>query len=247
MDYLLIGNGPSINNIDWGQVQDTTLCKVGINRSYIVFPSHDYLFFQDPIIVQELLDAGYTEPDLFNLNLRTTNYFNTRLLRDRAKGMVTAYEFQELAGFIRSNAVNIVRKFAFHTYAPFTIPNAISYFSHLDQRDFQKPNSSKHYKNTIPITFYIAGCDLKFSQNNNHFWQHKYENQSRLSGAGGSSRKQLNKQYGAFQRVAVRADFLKINIVSVTPKSKLNNLFKYEPITTVLNRYRKRKNNDRKY
>ncbi len=244
MDYLIIGNGPSIDHIDWSQLHDTTLCKIGINRSYMAYPSHDYLFFQDPIIIQELLDSGYNEEDLCNLNLHTTNYFNSRLIRDRAKGYVNSKEFELLGGYIRNNIIKVIRKFSFLTYAPFTIPNAISYFSHLDKRDFQ-PKRQKMYKNTLPITFYLAGCDLKFSASNNHFWQHKYENQSRLSGAGGSSKRQLNKQYSAFQRVQKRKDFLKINIVSVTPESKLNKLFTYEPITTVLNRYKTRKQYDR--
>ena len=245
MDYLIIGNGPSANHIDWLQLHDTTLRKVGINRSYMAYPSHDYLFFQDPIIIQELLDLGYNESDLRDFNLHTTNYFNTRLLRDKSKGYVSEKEFELLGDYVRSSIIKVVRTFAFHTYAPFTIPNAISYFSHLDKRDFKPHTGSKAYKNTIPITFYLAGCDLKFSASNNHFWQHKYENQSRLSGAGGSSRRQLNKQYGAFQRVYKRKDFLKINIVSVTPNSKLNKLFTYEPITTVLNRYKTRKKYDR--
>jgi hypothetical protein len=244
VEYLVIGNGPSISCIDWSQAVDTTLCTIGINRSYMEYPDQDILFFQDPIIIQELLDAGYSNSDLKALKLHTTNYFNKRLLRDRIKGDATGKEFDSIASLVRDGTINIVRQFAFYTYAPFTIPNAISYFSHLDNRKIKKGRTKK-YTNANKLTFYLCGCDLKFDSQKNHFWQNKYESLSRLSGAGGSSSKQLRKQYQAFQRLNLRTKFLNIEIISTTPESKLNTLFKYESIQSVLARHRKRTKDDR--
>ena len=79
MDYLIIGNDSSIRSVNWDAVHESKLTTVGVNRSHIVYPSSDILFLQDPIIIQELLDLGYTDDDITQLNIHTTNYFNTRL------------------------------------------------------------------------------------------------------------------------------------------------------------------------
>lgn len=239
MDYLIIGNDPSVGSVDWDSVRRSKICTVGINRSHFIYPSSDMLFLQDPIIILELLDLGYTESDFRDFNILTTNYFNTRLLKDRKKGLISGVEFNVIAGYIRTNVIQLVRKFAMHTYAPFTIPNAISNLAHIDCRDLVKPGLKK-YSNAQPIIFHLIGCGLHYNVRNNHFWQDTHESQSRLSGAGGSNSSQLNKQYQAFKRLLVRKNYFRTSIISVTPDSKLNNLVKYENLNTVLNRYRSR-------
>lgn len=222
-----------MSNIDWDALSETRLKVIGVNRSYMEYPSHDYLFVQDPIIVAELLDAGYSDQDIEDLNIHTTSYFARRMQIDKRKGRMNTKDFDLIRNFMKQEKIRVIRKHAFQAHAPFTIPHAISYFSHADNRVSRGVQ-----------TFYMAGLELTHKKNENHFWQNKYEDLSRLSGTGGSNKRQLLRQYSVFRRLKSYQKRHKYKIVSVTPKSKLNRLYSYETVTEVLNRYNERKENN---
>jgi len=240
VDYLILGNGPSLGTLDWDSVRNSTLKVAGVNRSYFIYDEHDFLFLQDPIVLHEMFDAGMEDKEIRDFRILTTPYFSKRLQRDRAQSKITAQEFSRTAGLIAQDLVSIIRLSAWNPFSPFTIINLIGFLAHLDQRIFNT-KSTKSYNTTKPVTFYLAGCDLSHSKDNNHFWQSTHEDQSRLSGSGGSNTRQLTRQYQHLKRVLGRSEFFNFRLVSVTKDSKINKLIEYEPINTVLNKHRKRK------
>ena len=231
MSNLILGNGPSLVTIDWDLLANTRLNVIGINRSYLEYPAHDYLFVQDPIIVLELLDGGYSDDDIRDMNIHTTNYFSRRMQIDKRKKRMTDTEFKLLANYLRNRVIHTIRKQAFPAHSPFTVPHVISYFVHNDIR-----------QNDKDIVFYLSGLELTHSSSDNHFWQNKYEELSRLTGTGGSNKRQLLRQYSVFRRLKLKQQQHRFRLVSVTPKSKLNKLYPYKPTTEILGKYIKRKN-----
>jgi len=239
VDYLILGNGPSLSTVDWESVRNSTLKVAGVNRSYFIYDEHDFLFLQDPIVIQEMFDAGMSDKEIRDFRILTTPYFSKRLQRDRAQSKITAREFTRTAGLIAQELVSIIRLSAWSPFSPFTVINLIGFLVHADQRIF-KTKGTKAYNKTKPVTFYLAGCDLSHSPDNNHFWQSTHEQHSRLSGSGGSNTRQLTRQYHHFKRVLVRSEFFNFRLVSVTKDAKINKIIEYEPINTVLNKHRKR-------
>ena len=239
MDYLILGNGPSLGSVDWESVRNSTLKIAGVNRSYFVYDEHDFLFAQDPIIIQEMFDAGMSDSEIRDFRILTTPYFSKRLQRDRAQGKITAEEFTRTAGLIAQELISIIRLSAWSPFSPFTIINLIGFLTHIDQRNANK--FTKSYAKVEPITFYLAGCNLAHREDNNHFWQDTHEQYSRLSGSGGSNHRQLTRQYQHFQRVQLRSEYFNFKLVSVTKNSKINKIIQYEPLNSVLNKHRKRK------
>lgn len=242
MDYIILGNGPSLSCVNWDSLRNTTLNIAGINRSYFAYNEHDVLFLQDPVVVQELFDAGWADEDIQNFNIITTSYFSRRLQRDRQKNKVTSAEFSRIANLISTNKIKVVRKSSWAAFSPFTVINLLGYLTHIDNRHFKTPGGKgKQYQDAVKIKFYLAGFDLKHDADNNHFWQDIHEDASRLSGSGGSNRRQLTRQFNHMKRVKARMEYFNFELISVTPKSKINKLIPYVPIQQVIEQHRKRK------
>ena len=157
---------------------------------------------QDPIIVLELLDGGYSDDDIKDMNVHTTSYFSRRMQIDRRQKRMTDTEFKLLGNYLRTNVIHTIRKQAFPAHAPFTVPHVISYFVHRDIR-----------KNNEDVMFYLSGLELTHKKDDNHIWQGKYEDLSRLSGTGGSNKRQLLRQCAVFRRIKLKQRQHKFRLV----------------------------------
>jgi len=231
MDFLILGNGPHLTLTDWDKVRDSTLNTIGINRSYLLYDEHQTLHIQDPIVILEMFDSGYSDEELACLNIQTTRYFIKRMGIERRRKKITVAEFNRLRSLIKENIIFVNNEAAFSTNSPFSIVLAISTII----KKTRKEHPSRRLK------FYITGVELKYSKTNNHFWHGKYPSAVRLKGAGGSNKRQLFQQYISFRRMRSLQKPHNFEIISCTPSSRLNNLFNTEQLNTVLGRFAKRK------
>ena len=231
MDFLVLGNGPSLNLVDWDRVDNSTLRVVGINRSYLEYKNHETLHIQDPVVVLELFDAGYSDDEIACLNIQTTNYFVKRMGIERRRNKLSTFEFDRLRSMIRENILFINNDGAFPVRSPFSAIHAMNTIV----RKIRKSDPG------LNINFYLIGSELKFSKSNNHFWQQSLITQTRMKGTGGSNKRQLYRQYISFRRLRAYQRAHKFNVISCTPNSRLNTLFKTESLDSVLGRFAKRK------
>jgi hypothetical protein len=238
MKFLFLGNDASLKLVNWDLVRNSSLYVVGINRSYLVYPDHDLLFAQDPKPILELLDQGYTHSQIRDLNVHTTHYFRTRMVKERNKkfgvNKIKKKEYEVLLSFLREGIIKTVRVGGgLNPRSPFSILNAMGYCYELHK---------DRIKEAEGCTYYLYGCGLKHRADNNHFWQNSDAVRFPKGSDGGSSTKQLNKQAIAMNNLKPILLAHKIKIVSCNESSRVNRIFPHEPLTEVLLKNRKLNN-----
>jgi len=139
---LVLGNGPQINDIDFGRL-DRDIITIGVNRIWVKHIP-DYFFFNDHVVLREL-NRSENERIKNNLIQNSKCYTSEWIKRDfkeRLPNWLRVYPMSDRSGFPDSvsNAVRIFRD---------------NHLRGLPISDYQ---------------FYFAGINLMWT-NPSHFWK----------------------------------------------------------------------------
>lgn len=195
---LILGNSNHINKIDFDRLNDDVI-TLGVNRIWYKFIP-DYFTFSDSIIYNELM-----EKKMFSKLNNSKIILNDWMIRQRNKHERYMYK--------KIKAHDNVLSYKTLTHIPFPDSVCSGLFAY---HKFINKNSD--------VTYYIAGVDLKYDENKNHFWTGEYTNKNKLTKEWYEPRfKRM------WQNWLILKDH-KLKIISVNPKSELNKLFPYKNI-----------------
>ena len=234
---LILANGPTLRTINLAALRNSNISVIGINRSYMLYPDSDYLYLQDPVVVLEMFDLGYTDGRIKALNIITSKYFLGRLNIELHRNKVTRAEIDRIRDLIKNGVIEVDSNKAFGLSSPYTLPMAIN--NNLSRTRDAGCESE--------IKFYLAGCDLVNNPTNNHFWQHTHHAQTRQKPSGGSNKRQLFVQFIVMRRLRHYRSKCGFKVISCSETSKLNVMYPYEPLSQVLGRHGAQGNNTNNY
>lgn len=147
---LVLGNGPSINQIDFDRL-DPRIKTIGVNRIWLKHIP-DYFYFTDYPILREL---NKKEHEISKIKLsQTSKCYASEWLRHNSKAPIP----------------NWIRVVPMSDRSLF--PDSVSWSIRLFRELYLKNEDRNRY------TFYLAGVELKWS-NPSHFWKedgYKYGN-----------------------------------------------------------------------
>lgn len=196
---LVLGNSNHLNSINFNKL-DKNITTIGVNRIWYKFIP-DYFVFSDMEIYKELINQKAFEK-LKNSKIITTEWFN------RKNKNITNKLLQDKQ--IKSYKIFPYIKF------PDSVCSAI-YIYHSFLR--------RHTK----IRYYIAGVDLYYTPNKNHFWTGEYTTTNNNGKEWYEPRfKWMFENYMKFKQSG-------LDIVSVNPNSELNKLFPKKDIKELYN------------
>jgi len=196
---LILGNSQHIDAINFGKIADD-VTVIGVNRIWYKYIP-EYLFFSDIIIYNDMISKGVN----FDEKFKNTTIFTSEWIYKHSRK--NKPHIDALLQKPNVKCYDVLKHIAF--------PDAVSSVVSI---------LSRYYKDTR-TTYYIAGTELRFNQNKNHFWETPV-----MKGPGSDWYvPRFNKMFlnwVSFKKTG-------INIVSVTPKSRLNKLFSYQDISTL--------------
>jgi hypothetical protein len=193
---LVIGNDPTVNEIDFSKINDEVI-TLGTNRIWLKL-TPDFLFFHDVKIFKEIENNEESFIDLKkNTNIITSDWLkiNCRKSKVQFPNYAKLYHRPDRHKFVDcvSTSIEIMDRYI------------------LSKRR--------------PVTYYVAGVSLKWS-NPSHFWKTHRKNGIGNNGNRSWYEPRFNRMYRNFEMLKKKG----FNIISVTPGSRLNKLFRYESI-----------------
>lgn len=225
---LVLGNGPSLRDVDFDMVERNAseLIVIGINRSHLVYPNHDYMVIQDVEPVVELFDKGLEDEDLAKMKIRTSNYFDRRMKVMSGRSDYSRAEIDRLGRLRREG---VVKNLGPRSFRPFNIGSlelAISTCIH-EQRSLRRFGGT--------IRFCLAGVDMKHYPDDNHFYDDDVKKTLRWPREGSNPR-QLRRGFRAMKSM-VSTGVLKrrgVEVVVCDENSALVKLFPYVSLKSFL-------------
>ena len=152
--FVILGNGPSLKDVDMSWIKENSdkFTVVGINRSYLVYPDHDFMFVQDVEPVLELFDAGKTDEEIRAMSITTTDYFDKRTSIMTRRRSCTRKEIERLRHLRKEGIIKTGGARLYRTLGPWSVDQAISRLGHEFKR--QPGNKDK------PLYVFLVGFDL---------------------------------------------------------------------------------------
>lgn len=212
---LILGNDKNIKFLDVDKVKESNMITAGVNRIWKKFET-DFLYFIDYDISKEL----YTQsPSLPNTKiLKCEDYINGLLPLDAGERRKAYNGYKK---FIENNYdVKDVRK---ENHTVNTVIWLISYLKNVLYKDEQ-------------CLFFVYGVSLKWDKDCHHFWEGDETVLNKANQNWYDPR--FESHFRGFQKLQT-----KYKIISCTPDSRLNDLFPYQSIDSVLENF-KRKEDD---
>lgn len=182
---------------------NNSLITIGANRIWYKYIPN-YLAFTDPEIYMEMIDKKINIQEHFkNCNIISNDWF-----MKKAKNEIK----QEIR---KSNVVAFYSVLQYLVF-PDTVSCALmSYHNYIKDTNIKNP------------IYYVAGVELRYDSKNNHFWTGDKHVRNNRNEAWYTPR--FNKMFNNW----LRFKQLGLNIISVTPGSRLNEIFPYQDIKTL--------------
>lgn len=196
-NVLILGNDKNLDEITQDNLPDGFI-TIGINRSFLKVKT-DFLFFNDIEIFQELIRHGY--------DFNKTKVISSDWLHWTSK---RCGKYRMLRPYLNPGKIKVFSRINTLKY-PDSVTTAIDIFNKYIYND----------SSTYDTTYYIAGTSLTYDKKQNHFWTGKYGTFNNKNEEWYVLR--FEKTYDNFKKLKNSG----VKIVSVTPNSKINNLFQY--------------------
>ena len=200
---IVFGNDKTLTDIKLSDIPKD-FETIGINRSWLHIKT-DYLFFNDIIILIELIRAGKTETDLKNMNIIASDWL------------------------IETSKQNN----QFHIIKPYLRKNIIRIYDRIDKLQFPDAATTaieifnKYIYHSMDINYFLYATSLKYDDNDNHFWTHTFNTINKYTKTWYET-SFANTLYN-FKLLQTK----KYKIYSVSKQSKLNDIFTNIPINKI--------------
>ena len=228
--FVILGNGPSLKDVDMSWIKENSdkFTVVGINRSYLVYPDHDFMFIQDVEPVLELFDAGKTDEEIRAMSITTTDYFDKRTSIMTRRRSCTRKEIERLRHLRKEGILKTGGARLYRTLGPWSVDQAISRLGHEFKR--QPGNKDK------PLYIFLVGFDLRHTPKQNHFYGAEVKKKCRWPHEGSNPR-QIRRQLRYWQRVRRIFNRHKIRVNVIGKNSQLIKFYpSYEKIEQIFSK-----------
>jgi len=226
-NFLILGNGPSLRDVDFEMVErnSSKLNIIGINRSYLAYPKHNFMVVQDVEPVVELFDKGYSDAAIAKMNICTSTYFDKRI---DVMSKRDSYKPEEIERLRRLRTEDVIKSLGPRAYGP-TEPGSLELAMSTSIHKLR----SQQFNGTI--RFYLVGVDMKHYPGDNHFYGDKVKETCRWPNEGSMPR-QVSRSLNSFKHLIRKKVFEKKNVEVITcdEKSALRKFIPYQSLKSVI-------------